>query len=61
MSKWVQVNSTNDQYDLLQKHNGEFGNNDSDAVKNIIIVWLTEKSFISTILKKRFLESRCHD
>lgn len=53
MSKRVQVNFTDEQYDLLQKLKGELGNSDSDVVKNITMAWLTEKSFISTTLKTK--------
>ena len=52
MSKRIQVNFTDEQYDLLQKLKGELGSSDSDVVKNITIAWLTEKSFISTTLKE---------
>ncbi|WP_296791342.1 CopG family transcriptional regulator [uncultured Methanobrevibacter sp.] len=53
MSKRIQVNFTDEQYDLLQKLKGELGSSDSDVVKNITISWLTEKSFISTTLKEK--------
>lgn len=51
--KRVQVNFTKEQYELLQKLKGELGNSDSDVVRNIVIAWLTEKSFISTQLKTK--------
>ena len=53
MSKRIQVNFTDEQYELLQKLKGELGSSDSDVVKNITIAWLTEKSFISTTLKTK--------
>ena len=58
MSKRIQVNFTDEQYDLLQKLKGELGSSDSDVVKNITMAiydmaWLTEKSFISTTLKEK--------
>ena len=53
MSKRIQVNFTEEQYNLLQKLKGELGNSDADVVKNITIAWLTEKSFISTTLKTK--------
>lgn len=49
--KKVQVNFTQEQYDLLQELKGELGGTDADVVRNIILAWLTEKSFISTTLK----------
>lgn len=56
--KRVQVNFTKEQYELLQKLKGELGNSDSEVVKNISIAWLTEKSFISTTLKKKLFEEK---
>ena len=53
MSKRIQVNFTDEQYELLQKLKGELGTSDSDVVKNITMAWLTEKSFISTTLKTK--------
>ena len=53
MSKRIQVNFTDEQYDLLQKLKGELGSSDSEVVKNIAMAWLTEKSFISTTLKTK--------
>ena len=53
MSKRIQVNFTDEQYNLLQRLKGEMGNSDSDVVKNIVMAWLTEKSFISTTLKEK--------
>ena len=53
MSKRIQVNFTDEQYNLLQKLKGELGNSDADVVKNITMAWLTEKSFISTTLKEK--------
>ena len=53
MSKRIQVNFTDEQYELLQKLKGELGNSDSDVVKNITLAWLTEKSFITSTLKTK--------
>lgn len=53
MSKRIQVNFTDEQYELLQDLKGEMGSSDSEVVKNIVMAWLTEKSFISTTLKKK--------
>lgn len=51
--KRIHVNFTMEQYGLLQKLKGELGNIDSEVVKNITMVWLTEKSFIFTMLKQK--------
>ena len=36
--------------DLLK---GEMGNSEAEIIRNIVIAWLSEKSLISTIAKKR--------
>lgn len=52
-TKRVQVSFTEKQWELLEKFKGELGESDADIVRNIVISWLTEKSFISSIVKKR--------
>jgi hypothetical protein len=52
-SKRVQVSFTEDQWKLIQSVKNSFGNSDADAVRNIVIAWLAEKSFISTVVKKQ--------
>jgi hypothetical protein len=52
-SKKVQVIFTKEQYDLIQKMRGEMGNTTSEIVRNIVIGWLMEKSFITTQLKNK--------
>jgi len=52
-TKRVQVSFTEKQWKLIQNLQGELGNSDSDVVRSIVISWLTEKSFISTSVKKR--------
>lgn len=49
----IQVVFTKEQYQLIQKLKGEMGMSDSEVVRNIVIAWLVEKSFISTTLKDR--------
>ena len=51
--KRVQVSFTDNQWDLLSKFKGEFGSKDADIVRNIVIAWLSEKSIISSTIKKR--------
>ncbi len=55
-TKRVQVSFTEKQWRLIQNLQGELGNSDSDVVRSIVIAWLTEKSFISTSVKKRMGE-----
>ena len=51
-TKRVQVSFTEEQWDLIEKFKGNMGNTDADAVRNIVISWLAEKSFISTAVKR---------
>ncbi len=51
--KRIQVAFTAEQYNLLQKLKGELGSSDAEVVRNIVLTWLTEKSFISTALKAK--------
>ena len=57
-TKRVQVSFTNKQWELIKSLEGELGNSDSDIVRSIVISWLTEKSFISTTVKKRMEERK---
>ncbi len=52
-SKRVQVAFTESQWSLLEKFRGEFGDGDADIVRNIVLAWLSEKSFISTSAKNK--------
>jgi len=53
MSKKIQVSFSDSQGQLLEKLKAEFGESDADVVRGIVISWLAEKSFISTIAKQR--------
>ena len=52
-NKRVQVSFTEDQWKLIQNVKSSFGNSDADAVRNIVIAWLAEKSFISAMVKEK--------
>jgi len=52
-SKRVQVTFTSKQWLLLEKFRGELGESDADIIRNIVISWLSEKSFISSTIKQR--------
>jgi hypothetical protein len=52
-TKRVQVSFTEKQWELLEKFKGELGESDADIVRSIVISWLSEKSFISSTIKKR--------
>ena len=51
--KRVQVAFTQNQWNLIDSFRGEFGDGDADIVRNIVLAWLAEKSFISTIAKNK--------
>ena len=51
-SKRVQVTFTPEQWFLIQKFKGIFGNNDAEIVRNIVLAWLSEKSVVSTLVKE---------
>lgn len=53
MSKKIQVSFSDRQVDLIEKLKGEFGDTDSEVVRGIVVSWLAEKSFISTVVKSR--------
>ena len=57
-TRGIQVVFTQEQYELLQKLKGEMGSSDSEVVRNIVLNWLTEKSFISTTVKSKLKEER---
>jgi hypothetical protein len=56
MSKKIQVSFSDRQVDLINKLKGEFGDTDSEVVRGIVIAWLAEKSFISTVIKNRMAD-----
>lgn len=54
--KRVQVSFTREQWDVIQNLDGTIGSNDAEIVRNIVISWLAEKSFISKVTKNRMEE-----
>lgn len=58
MSKKIQVSFSDKQAELLACLKGELGETDAEIVRNIVIAWLSEKSFISTIIKQRLNEKQ---
>ncbi|ASJ10140.1 CopG family transcriptional regulator [Thermococcus sp. P6] len=52
-TKRIQVIFTQEQYELLQALKGEMGLSDSEVIRNIVLSWLMEKSFISTRVKSK--------
>jgi len=56
--KRVQVSFTEDQWELIQNLKNSFGNSDADAVRNIVVAWLAEKSFISNMVKQNISKDK---
>lgn len=52
-NKRVQVSFTPEQWKIILKMKGAFGEADADIVRNIVLAWLSEKSFISEAGKRR--------
>ncbi len=52
-TKRVQVAFTLGQWKLMESLRGEFGDGDADVVRNIILAWLAEKSFVSDAAKEK--------
>ena len=52
-TKRIQVTFTVEQWKLIEKLKGEMGNADADIIRNIVIAWLSEKSFVSDSAKKK--------
>lgn len=60
MPKKIQVSFSDRQMELLEKLKGEFGETDADVVRNVVVAWLAEKSFISTVIKQRMSDGSDH-
>ena len=54
--KRIQVTFTNEQWKLIEKLKGEMGVTDSEVIRNIVMAWLVEKSFISSTLKSKLFK-----
>ena len=52
-NKRVQITFNSEQWKLISKMKGSLGNTDADIVRNIVLAWLAEKSFISEEGKKK--------
>ncbi len=57
LSKKIQVSFSDAQIDLISKFKGEFGVSESEIIRGIVVAWLSEKSFISTVVKNRMFSS----
>jgi hypothetical protein len=52
-NKRVQVTFTEKQWQIISKMKGAFGDTDANLVRNIVLAWLSEKSFISDAGKNK--------
>lgn len=59
--KRVMVSFTERQWEMIEKLRGEFGDNDANIVKNIVLAWLSEKSFVTESAKERRDEKHDND
>jgi len=55
-TKRVQVSFTQEQWEVIQNLDGTIGSSDAEVVRNIVISWLAEKSFISKVTKNKMDE-----
>jgi len=52
-TKRVQVTFTEEQWQIISKMKGAFGDTDANLVRNVVLAWLSEKSFISDAGKNK--------
>ena len=50
--KRVQVSFTEEQWEVIEGMKDTLGDSDADVVRNIVIAWLAEKSFITQHVKE---------
>lgn len=55
--KRIQVTFSEEQWVLIEQLKGEMGVTDSEVIRNIVMGWLIEKSFISTALKNKLFNN----
>ena len=61
MTHKVQISFTDEQWEIIKKLKGHLGKTDTDAVRNIVISWLSEKSILSTTIKNEMLNSKSEE
>jgi hypothetical protein len=55
MTKKIQVTFSNGQWNLIQKLKGTIGETDSEIIRNIVISYLSEKSYVKEEVTKSSL------
>lgn len=53
-TKRVLVTFTEKQWEVVENLRGELGDSDADIVRNIVLAWLSEKSFITDMAKRKY-------
>jgi len=48
----IQITLSEEQVDLIETFKGKLGNTQAEIIRNIVLAWLSEKSFISDSVKK---------
>jgi len=56
--KRVQVSFTRGQWDIIDRFKATMGETDADIVRNIILAWLSEKSVITSDVKRKIEAER---
>lgn len=49
----IQITLSEKQLKLIERFRGTMGNTQSSIIRNIVLAWLSEKSFISESIKKQ--------
>lgn len=52
-NKRINISLSEEQIELIRKFKGTMGNTDSEIIRNIVLAWLSEKSIVSSTVKKR--------
>ena len=59
-SKRVQVSFTERQWNMIETLRGEMGDTDADMVRNIVLAWMAEKSFVTDTTKMKLRKLNNH-
>jgi predicted DNA-binding protein len=54
----INVKLTDEQKEIVEKLVGPMGGTEAEVIRNIIVCWLSEKSIMSEIIKKRWLNGK---
>jgi len=57
-NKQFNVKLTEEQTDIIKEMVGVMGGTEAEVIRNVVIAWLSEKSIISELIKKRWLEKQ---